>query len=277
MIRERPRVRQDCAVDTADLPPARTLWLYLETLNAVAYFTDECRSAPAAMGLKGFWMGYFGCRAAPLGAVPPAVVEATFYNFHPDRVRRAIPDAWSLCPPADIVRSRSAAAASAIRRLLGPVADELATEITPTLRDDPVEALWQAATTVREHRGDGHVALLVGAGLDGCEVHVVQSGGKSIDPGVFQASRGWSADDWQAAVERLASRGLVDAGGTLTTHGCEVVDELERRTDELAGRPLEAVGADRVEHLIRTLGPASVRIAASGEINYPNPMGLPAV
>ncbi len=62
---------------------ARQLWLRLETVNAVAYFCQECRDDPADAGLRGFWMGYFGCRAAPLGPVPASVVEATFYNFHP--------------------------------------------------------------------------------------------------------------------------------------------------------------------------------------------------
>lgn len=34
-------------------------------------------------------------------------------------------------------------------------------------------ALWQVATTLREHRGDGHVALLAGAALAGCEAHIL--------------------------------------------------------------------------------------------------------
>jgi hypothetical protein len=35
-----------------------------------------------------------------------------------------------------------------------------------------VTVLWQAATVLREHRGDGHVAALVVEGLDGCQAHV---------------------------------------------------------------------------------------------------------
>src|SRR5579859_1401505 len=97
---------------------ARTIWHDLETLNAVAYFSPECREAPARLGLKGFWMGYFACRAAPMGPVTAAVVEATFFNFHPGRVRRAIPDAWSIASPATVLQARAAAAAAALRRLL---------------------------------------------------------------------------------------------------------------------------------------------------------------
>lgn len=278
---------------------ARTLWMHLETLNAVAYFSPECREAPAALGLKGFWMGYFGSRAAPLGAVPPGVVEATFYNFHPDRVRRAIPDAWTLATPAGIVEARSAAAAAALRRLIGDGdADRLAHDVVPLLADaiaradpagrplfaanrdlsgpdDPVGALWQAATTLREHRGDGHVALLTAAGLDGCEVHVLASADRVVDPELFQRSRGWSPDDWSAAVDRLAGRGLVTGGGEFTAAGRELLAGIEDRTDELAAPPYELTDGDLFARLVAALEPASERVAASGEIMYPNPMGLP--
>lgn len=288
---------------------ARKLWQDLETLNAVTYFTAECREAPAQLGLKGFWMGYFGCRAAPMGPVPPGVVEATFFNFHPARVQRAIPDAWSFAKPGDILATRSAAAATALRRLLEPDgegdaaedADRLAAETLPLLRKavdqadgagrplfaanrdldppaDPVEELWQRATTLREHRGDGHVALLTGAGLSGCEVHVLMAAARGMDRELFERSRGWSAEDWQVAVERLAAGGLVDDrddGLTLTPAGRDLRDSIEQRTDELALPPYASLGAPDVEALGRLLHPAAQRIASSGELSYPNPMGLP--
>ena len=72
---------------------ARELWHRLEVVNAVTYFSPECRDAATRLGLRGFWMGTRG-RAAPMGSVGAGVVEATFFNFHPERVRRAIPDAW---------------------------------------------------------------------------------------------------------------------------------------------------------------------------------------
>src|SRR6516165_10171203 len=95
---------------------AREMWHRLEVINAVTYFAPECRDAPERLGLAGFWMGYFGCRAAPLGPVGPGVVEATFFNFHPDRVRRAIPDAWGRAEPGALVAARAEAAGSALRR-----------------------------------------------------------------------------------------------------------------------------------------------------------------
>ena len=40
----------------------------------------------------------------PMGAVPAEVVIATFYNFSPDLVRRAIPEAWALATPDQVPR-----------------------------------------------------------------------------------------------------------------------------------------------------------------------------
>jgi Helix-turn-helix family len=278
---------------------ARRLWQWLETLNAVAYFTPECREAPTRLGLAGFWMGYFACRAAPMGAVGAGVVEATFYNFHAARVGRAIPEAWGRTTPAAVLDARGAAAATALRRLLPDSgADRLAAAVSSELRaaieravpagrplfaanaevpppDDPVAALWLAATTLREHRGDSHVALLAAAGLDGCEVHVLAAAVNGASPDLYQQSRGWTADDWGAAVERLAARGLVHTDGTATAAGRAEHAAIEGRTDELAAAPYAAAGDTTVDALIAQLEPAAHTVAGAHEITFPNPMGLP--
>ena len=278
---------------------AREMWHRLEAINAVTYFAPECRDAPERLGLAGFWMGYFGCRAAPLGPVGPGVVEATFLNFHPDRVRRAIPDAWGRAEPGALVAARAEAAGSALRRLLGGFdAERLAQEVLGPLAraverapsagrplfaanrdvddaDDGVARLWQAATTLREHRGDGHVALLTAAGLDGCEAHALVASCEGTPPELYLRSRGWSADDWAAAIERLATRGLVTGDGVATPVGRALRDEIERRTDELAVDAYGPLGEPGVTQLLDVLTPPARRVAASGEIMFPNPMGLP--
>lgn len=278
---------------------ARVAWHRLETINAVAYFTDECRRAPQELGLVGFWMGYFACRAAPMGPVGAGVVEATFANFHPERVRRAIPDAWSRASPHAIVEARSVAAASALRRLLGSSsAEHLAGDVLPSLQavvaaadgtgrplfaanrevpvpDDPVAALWQAATTLREHRGDAHVALLVGESLSGLGAHVLFAAGTGVDPDLYLQSRGWSSSDWDAAVAVLADRGLLDGSGACTAAGLALRERIELRTDTLAVHAFSELGDDAVGALLAALAPAAAAIASSGEITYPNPMGLP--
>jgi hypothetical protein len=280
-------------------PVARRLWHRIELVNAVIYFTAEARDAAVEVGLQGFWMGYFASRAAPLGPVGPGVVEATFYNFHPSRVRRAIPDAWTYATPADVLDARATAAAAALRRLLPDgLAERLAADVSDDLagavevadgagrplfaanRDvvapaDPVAALWQLATTLREHRGDGHVALLAAAGLDGCEVHVVLTAATGLDPQLFLFSRGWSEDEWADAVGRLASRGLVRDDGSLTNEGAALHRDIERRTDELAVAPYRALGEAAVERVIGALETPASLLSASGEILFPNPMALP--
>jgi hypothetical protein len=276
-------MKEDAPVDT---PVARQVWHGLETINAVTYFSPECLAASEELGLKGFWMGYFACRSAPFGPVGPGAVEAAFFSFHPSRVTRALPDAWTYASPAEVLESRAASAAAALRRLL-PDADHVAARALPLLEpaiaaaspagrplfaanrdvtrpEDPVAALWQATTTLREHRGDSHVALLTAAGLDGCEALVLFAETEGMPPELFQKSRGWSPDDWSAAEDRLRSR-RVDAHA--------VRHEIERRTDELAIEPYRDID---INELRRVLAAAREQIASAGDITFPNPMGLPA-
>jgi hypothetical protein len=278
---------------------ARALWHRLETINAVTYFSPECRAAPVELGLEGFWNGYVACRAAPLGAVGPGPVEAMFCNFPPKRTTRALPAAWSVAPPEAFLTARASSASVALRRLLTDgEAEALAADCVGMLHtvvdgavaagrplfaanaevatpDDPVAELWQLATTLREHRGDGHVALLASAGLDGCEVLVLFAAGGGAPADLLQRSRGWSDDEWEAASDRLSERGLV-RGDSVTPSGAALRTEIEARTDELAAVPYGALGEDRTTDLLdRTVGAART-IAGAGEIAYPNPMGLPA-
>lgn len=52
-------------------------------------------------------MGYFAGRAAPLGDASLELVAATFFNLHPAMVARALPDAWQIATPTEIVDARS--------------------------------------------------------------------------------------------------------------------------------------------------------------------------
>src|SRR3954470_5670565 len=98
---------------------ARAIWQYGEPVHAVTYFAPETREATDALGLKGGWMSYFGCRAAPLGAASAAAVAAVFFNFHPKMADRPIPDAWNYASPAALLDARAAAVDAALRRVLG--------------------------------------------------------------------------------------------------------------------------------------------------------------
>ncbi|POM24430.1 hypothetical protein BTM25_30590 [Actinomadura rubteroloni] len=277
-----------------DASYARTLWRVIEPVHIISYFAPESVTAAKEIGLRGYWMGYFAMRAAPLGPVGPGVVEATFHGFHPKRVRRAIPDAWTFAAHADVLTARSAAAAAALRRAL-PEVDGLAPPITELLRraveaadgtgrplfagnrdlpspDDPVEALWQAVTALREHRGDGHVAILTAEGLDGPQSNVLASAVMGSPGQWLKDSRGYSDDEWDAAHAALAERGLLASDGTATEEGRAFRQAIEDRTDARAAGPYRAL--DDPSALYDALLPVAEAVIATGEIPFPNPVGV---
>jgi hypothetical protein len=280
-----------------DGPSPRSLWARFEAVHAVTYFAAECRDRLGATGLRGFWMGYFAARASPLGAVGPSVVSATFFNFHPSMVRRAIPDAWDFASPATVLRARREGAATALRRVL-PSVDEEAASLLPLIgrvvdaadgsgrvlfganRDlepgaDPVEELWQACTSLREHRGDGHVAGLVANGLDGCEALVTIAAAEDIPADLFRANRGWSLDEWESARLRLERRALLD-GDRLSPSGIALRQTVERTTDRLAAAPFTALSGGDYLALADGLERVARAVTDRGVIPFPNPIGLPA-
>jgi hypothetical protein len=272
-----------------------------EPVHAVTYFAPECRDSLRAIGVRRFWPGYFAARAAPLGPVGPATVGALFFNFHPSMVRQSIPDAWGLAGPAALVAARRSGAAAALRRIC-PDADRVAESVLPALgrviagadgsgralfsanrqlegSDDPVESLWQACTSLREHRGDGHVAALTAAGLNGCEALVLMAASQRIPAEVFHQSRGWSGDEWDASQHSLAARGLV-AGTDLSPSGVALREWIEQVTDDLvtndlAGTALAVLDAGESITLTDALGALAGEIVDAGVIPYPNPIGLP--
>ena len=112
---------------------------------------------------------------------------------------------------------------------------------------EPHLVLWQAITILREQRGDGHVAALLTA-CDPCEA-LVSFAAIGAAPTETFASRGWTQDEWDAARDRLAARGWIDADGIATAKGRDGRDAIERRTDELASRPWRVLGEEQAARL----------------------------
>ena|GEM_PF-2560867 len=129
-----------------DASIAREFWKRIETLHAVTYFDHESADAATNAGLRGFWMGYFGFRAAPLGAVNPGPVEAAFANFAPSMVRRSLPDAWEFARPDPLVATRAAAAAATLRRLCPDI--ESVASLANEALSDVIDVLTPAARAV---------------------------------------------------------------------------------------------------------------------------------
>ena len=122
-----------------------------------------------------------------------------------------MPAVWESASPEAVLAARLRAVDATLRRLLGEEADRLrrrwreaaelalraAEACTRTARplyaahadlpvpDEPHLALWHAATLLREHRGDGHLAALLAPELDPLEALVSHTAtGKGMAPQV---------------------------------------------------------------------------------------------
>ncbi len=281
---------------------ARRMWTLFEPLHAVIYFSAEGRSAFEEAGLRGFWRGYFAGRAAPLGPVGAAPVTASFFNFAPAMVGRALPGVWQLISPADALAVRASGAVGALHRLtsdaasgvasadIGAAADMLmkaadgidcsgrvlaAANAALPVPAEPLARLWHAATLLREHRGEGHFAALVAAGIDGCESIVLRAG-QDMDRAQLQPLRGWTDEEWVAAAARLAGRGWLDSAGRITPGGADVRRAVEAATDRAAARPWARLGPAAAEELAALLAPAARACAAEQPARSPTGVPQPA-
>ncbi|WP_369137249.1 SCO6745 family protein [Modestobacter versicolor] len=279
-------------------PDVRRLWALAEPFHALTYFADEARVAFGAAGLHGFWAGYFAGRAAPLGAVGLAVVTATFASFAPAFVARRVPGIWTTTSPEQALAARLAGVDAAVQRALPgwagsadaaeaaalarraaeavdlpgrPLAAANATLPEP---DRPHLALWQALTTLREHRGDGHLATLLQRDLLGLPALVLAAAAGVSDAEWLQRARGWSPAEWTVAADALTARGLL-AGGALTADGIAVRAAVEDDTDRLARGPWAALGAAGCDRLAELLVPVRHAVVAIGDWPAHNPIGVP--
>lgn len=254
------------------MTPVRRIGAVTETLHAVVYFAPEPLEAYQALGLKGYWRGYFASRAGALGPVGPDEVTALFGGFAPFFVARAVPEVWTIASPEAAVAARLGGATSALHRLLGDAAvPDLAGVVAGLdLTDrpmaaaqraqprpaDPMAALWHDCTVLREHRGDAHLAVLRDRGLQWPVPHLLAA--DRVDP-EQQAYRGWSDQEWREAEQQV--RHLAP----------DVAEAIEEQTDDLVATAFEGVGLDGLLH---HLEPLARQVAGSGVVPYPNAMGL---
>ena len=275
---------------------ARRFFDRFEPVHGVTYFAPEARAALDGLGYRGYWMGYFAARSAPLGMVPPEVVTAIFYNFAPERVAKALPAAWQIAGPEAALQARQDSAVAALRRYGLTVDESVTTAAELAARavqqapldgrplfaanralpwpDDPLAALWQAATLLREHRGDAHIAVLSAAGVSGRECNVLQAAAGLIPRDYIARTRDYDDATWRHHEEQLAERGLLNDDGTLTEAGRELKDAIESTTDALALSALDALSDDEVEALFQALTPITRAVVAGGDLPAVTPMNL---
>ncbi len=272
--------------------PSRLAWRVTEPLHALVYLVPEASEVYAGLGLDPM-AGYFAARGAAFGPAGPALVSATFYNFNPAMVARALPAAWRTVTPERMIAARLEIADGALTRALGAetlasreVAEAAELARTAALDaatmphgrplfaahtelpwpDAPHLQLFHAQTLLREFRGDGHIAALVEAGISGLESIVLHVATGAIDGRFLKITRGWGGDEWAAATEGLRSRGLM-TGDELSEEGRRVREELEAATDRLADPAYRVLGEAGCLRLAGLTRPLSRIVVKAGMLN----------
>jgi len=269
-------------------PAARRLYRLVEPVHLVTYLSGEPTDALMALGHRNYWDGYFAGRAAPLGRVPAEVVHAVFYNFADGEVARHIPRVWDTATPQAALAAREQGCVAALRRILGDLADapglaraaDLATRAAtsaPTegrilyaalrtlpVPEEPMARLWHAATLLREHRGDGHIAALVAAGIGGTECHVLGALYNDVPAEKSGRVHHLPAAQLAAVVQGMRARGLIDAAGWLSDAGRQTREQIESLTDTLATPAYDSLEPGELDQLIADLEPISAALDTAG-------------
>jgi hypothetical protein len=245
--------------------PARRLRDALEPVAMHAVWSRATNAALAERGLN-FLTGYVCGRGAALGAVPSAVVAATFAVFEPGLIDQLWNEGRSHIDLDELIGVRDRATASSLRDILGGAATEAdVTRVADVLEgavadvdgtgrvlfaalraqprlDDPYGRLWRAADLVREHRGDSHIAAYVAAGMDPVRMGVLSETWVGYPVGEYSGTRAWPEEVQAAAVARLEADGLI-ADGAITERGRSVRDDIEATTDAAQAELTEALGS----------------------------------
>lgn len=246
--------------------PARRLRDALEPLAMHAVWAPRVYEALAPHGFN-FLTGYLTGRAAALGEVPSSVVASTFAVFEPGIVDALWTDGRARMPLPELIAVRDRETAASLREILAPVADEAtvtrAAETLERVTDridgtgrplfsalraqprltDPYGRLWRAADLVREHRGDGHIAACVAAGLDPVRMGVLMEVWLGYPVGEYSGTRAWPQEAQDAAVARLEADGLL-ADGAITEEGRRFRDAIEAATDTAQQGVVDALGGE---------------------------------
>lgn len=259
--------------------PARALRDALEPLAMHGVWSGRTGEALKAHG-HDFFSGYVSSRAGVLGqSAPGELVAATFAVFEPSFLIEAWERGRALLDQDATQTLREDETAASLREVLGGHADEQEVADTASTLEravdacsltgrplfaalasrprltDPYGRIWRAADLVREHRGDGHIAACVAAGLDPVRMGILAELWVDYPLGEYSGTRAWPQDAMDAAHRRLTDDGLITGTGaetTLTPRGRRFRDAIEAATDTSQDELLAALGDDlgRVTELL---------------------------
>lgn len=268
-------------------PMARRMFELVEPIGVLPYAADEPNEAMFALGFTDYWDTYFAGRAAPLGLATAEVVDALFYSFAPGEVARHIPQVWRTTTPDAALAARQAGCVEALRRILGEqvrapafaraaeLLTKAATGAPPEGRpmyaalralpvpDEVVARLFHAASLLREHRGDGHVAALLVEGVGGLEAHVLAALDMGMPAERFGRLHHLPAAQLADVVDGMRRRGLLGAGGGLSDEGRALKQRVEGLTDDLAAAPYERLEPNERDELVSVLEPIAASLVAA--------------
>ncbi len=264
--------------------PARRLRDACEAIATIGWWSRPAAEAFTALG-HGFFDAYVWGRAAALGAdVSPAAVVSAFGVFNPPFLAGVYSHGRTVSSRADVLSARSTGAAAGLREatagldlgMIGALSDRLA-GVLSTIEagprtlfaglqslpwpDDPHGRLWRAAELIREHRGDGHLAACVVAGLDLVEMNVLTELWLGYPVGGYSSTRGFDGEALAAAVGRLAGRGWV-SDGELTVAGRAARSNIESATDASQTQLIRALGND-FDELVAQLNEVSAAVVGA--------------
>jgi hypothetical protein len=222
-----------------------------------------------------------------VGLVAAEVVDALFYNFAPGEVARHIPKVWRTTTPELAIAARQMGCVKALRRVLGDRVDSLvfarAAELlikaatsapfegrpmyaalrTIPVPDDVVARLFHAASLLREHRGDGHIAALMVEGVGGLEAHVLFALAMDMPAEKFGRIHHLPAAQLVAVIDGMRDRGLIGDDGWLSEQGRAVNQRVESLTDDLAAKPYERLEPGELDELTSALEPLATLLLAA--------------
>ena len=267
---------------------ARALGGALEPFVGQVYFSRECHERYVALGfaaspgeMNGVAMpemvSYFTSRGSLMGQVPGELVAAAFAVFNPVVVVPAVTAGWAITDAKSVCAARRDGAVAQLQRILGsnPAGvDEarrvlqravsvlrpegrplFAGTLSQSVPDDALAACWHYGDMLREFRGDAHTAAWISAGFDATEIGLMTELFWGLPLKSYSRTRGWSEDDYRAAIDRLESRGLI-GDGAFTDAGRAAREGVERATDAQMTVALEAMGDD-LDRLLGLLTPWS--------------------
>ena len=195
----------------AGASPARRLRDAIEPIAMHAVWSRRTNERLAGLGLD-FLAGYVWGRAAALGEAPPGVVVSSFAVFEPGMLTAAYEQGRTTCSRDDLVAARTESTIESLHDVLGdadvaPIAERLAGAVRSVATanvagrplfaglagqpwpEDPFGRLWRACELLREHRGDGHVAACIAAGLGPVTMNVITELWIGMPLGSYSATR----------------------------------------------------------------------------------------